>query len=154
MTLESVSMGQPMARRNYILKTQLLILVSAVASNPHRQFDLHRARRNIRCGQFRISTERALLRLCPIFKLRSIEQDDSLVLIFLQQFILLGLSLLVSQDILRRFVCDSPVLDDSSIRRYHIWDILTFVMGIYEAGLCGQRLLERYRDPSRRRVLG
>src|SRR5438034_11839916 len=97
MTLESVSMGQPMARRNYILKTQLLILVSAVASNPHRQFDLHRARRNIRCGQFRISTERALLRLYPIFKLRSIEHDDSLVLIFLEQFIFLGLSLLLSR---------------------------------------------------------
>jgi hypothetical protein len=83
-----------MTATRYILKTQLLILVSAVASNPHGQFDLHRARRKNGCRQFRIW---GLLRLYPIFKLRGIEHDDSLVLVFLKQFIFLGLPLLLSR---------------------------------------------------------
>lgn len=71
----------------YDLKTQLLILMPAIASNAHGQFHLHgsgcEGRLNV-VWEARDTTLAVLRRLNPFFDLVCVEYNDSLLFIFLE----------------------------------------------------------------------
>jgi hypothetical protein len=72
-----------------LLETLLLVLMSAVTSNSHGEVDLH--------GTSRKRVARTILgRLHPILKLSGVEDNDSFVLVLLEEFILLWLALLLA----------------------------------------------------------
>ena len=80
------------------LKSELLILMSAVTRNTHGKLNLHCFAPRGHLGiSLRAPGSRVIGRFGPLFDLIRIEDDDSLLLVFLKQFFLIGLLLLLSR---------------------------------------------------------
>ena len=79
------------------LKAQFLVLVSTIASDTHRQLDMHGSRRTRRGCCSTDDRRRLLSSVRPVFDLAGIEHDHPFLLILLECFLLIRFLLLLSR---------------------------------------------------------
>lgn len=82
------------------LKPKFLILMSAIASNPHGKLNLQGPFRKCRWGVWVIAGDSALAVLCrfgPLLDFIRVEDNDTLLLVLLKQFLFIRLLLLLAR---------------------------------------------------------